>query len=71
MTLQHDANTTQDYAARVGNVVRATRQREGLGTILAVVVISTLIIVGLSYVMEPPSPTGIEPSTPPATYRAQ
>jgi hypothetical protein len=65
MRLQRNTN------ARLGNVWQATRRREGLGTILAVVVISALIIAGLSYVIEPPAPTGVEPSTPPATYRAQ
>ena len=68
MTLQRDP---REYAARVGNVWRATRRSEGLGTMVAVVVISALLIVGLSFVMEPPQPTGNEPQTPPATYRAQ
>ena len=68
MTLQRDP---RDYAARAGNVWRATRRSEGLGTMVAVVVISALLIVGLSYVMEPPQPAGDAPQAPPVTYRAQ
>jgi hypothetical protein len=71
MTLQGDLRAPRDYAAYVGNIWRAARRREGLGTIVAVVVISALLIVGLSYVLEQPSPTDNAPETPPAADRTQ
>ena len=70
MTLQRDPDDTRDYRARIKSAWRATRRREGLATILAVVGISALIIVGLSYVFELPPATGVDPATPPVTYRA-
>jgi hypothetical protein len=70
MTVQHDPNTGRGDRGLHG-LYRATRRREGLGTMLAVVVISGLVIAGLSLVIDPPPSTGTTPQTPPATYRAQ
>ena len=61
----------RDMRTRINEVLHATRRREGVGTIVAVVVISALIIAGLSYVLEAPAPTDVSPKAPPATYRAQ
>ena len=71
MTLQRDLREQRDYTIRVGDGWRAARRREGLGTIVAVVVISALLIVGLSYVLEPPAPADNTPETPLATNRTQ
>jgi hypothetical protein len=71
MTLQRDPDDTRNWGARIGDVWRAAREREGIGIIVAVVVISALLIAGLSLVLEPPGHTGKPPKTPPATYRAQ
>ena len=72
MKLQRDSDANHNSGDRVGEVMRATRRREGLGIILTVIVVSCLLIVGLSYVMDPPPATGVDPeTTPPATYRAQ
>jgi hypothetical protein len=70
MTLDRVSHGMRAYGTQARDVWHATRRREGLGTIVAVVVISALLIVGLSYVLE--APTSNEGSaTPPATYRAQ
>jgi hypothetical protein len=70
MTLERDPNEGRTYGTRINDVLHATRRREGLGTIVAVVVLSALIIVGLSYVIDSP-PADPNTETPPATYRAQ
>jgi hypothetical protein len=71
MSQERDSRDIGAYTARVSEVWDATRRREGLGTIVAVVVLSALIIAGLSYVLESPVPTDAGPAAPPATYRAQ
>jgi hypothetical protein len=54
MTLQRVVDDGRTYGARMSEIWYAMRSREGLPTIVAVVVISALLIIGLSYVFEAP-----------------
>jgi hypothetical protein len=71
MTRQHDPGDVPRASDRLANVWRRTRRQEGMGTVVAVVVIAALVIVALSYILEPPPQSDSPAPTPPATYRAQ
>jgi hypothetical protein len=71
MTRQHDPGNIPWASERIADVWRRTRRQEGMGTIVAVVVIAALVIMALSYIVEPAPQTDSPATTPPATYRAQ